>query len=59
MDALATAQGFEITQGIVWGNYSNRKENGVKVQDIICTYELIIHERKLTLSFDAALNEIY
>lgn len=81
MNELALNQGFEITQGPVYGNYSSRSEDGVKVQSVTRTYEkrhtptfwvgqdwqgddVIIEGEpvtlsKLTLSYDAATDEIY
>lgn len=44
MDTRATRQGYQITQGVVYGNYSNRKENGVKVQSVSRTYKMEIYE---------------
>lgn len=58
MDKKAEDQDYTVKQGVVWGNYSNREEAGVKVQSVTRTYE---NEQgdKLTLVFDAATGEIY
>jgi len=58
MTKMAEARGFQITQGVVYGNFSSCIENGVKVQSVTRTFENDAGE-KLTLVFDGATGKIY
>jgi hypothetical protein len=58
MNRIAGEQGYEITQGVVYGSYSNRRgPSGVRVRDMTRTYEKPDGD-KLTIVYYAESDEI-
>lgn len=57
MNRIAEKQGYQVTQGPVYGLYSQREVGGVRVRDITRTYEKE-DGSKLTIAYYAQSDEI-